>query len=365
MNRDRWQKVKKIFDAALTVAPNERKPFLDNACGNDDGLRREVEKLLDSFADDSFMEQPAAAEVASVIIKAETKHLEAGKCFGHYEVIRQIGAGGMGEVYLAQDTRLDRLVAVKILNENFAKNESNLIDDSLAEAHTVLGWVGFLYDWDWENAERELKRAIELAPNNSEAYRAYAHLLSNSGRHNKAFAEIRRARELDPLTLITSALEGQFLFYAGRSDEVIVRLNKTLEIDPNFWVAHNALGRVYILQKRYDEAIAALTKAKELSGGSTEPVTQLGYALAKSGRREQAQATLAELKSFAAEKFVPTYNFAMIYNGLGEREEALNYLEKSFQEREVQMAFIKIDTRWNEFRAEPRFVEIIKEMNLE
>ncbi len=108
-----------------------------------------------------------------------------------------------------------------------------------------------------------------------------------------------------------------------------------------------------------------MTKAKELSGGSTEPVTQLGYALAKSGNRQRAQATLAELNSLAAERFVPAYSFAMIYNGLGKREEALNYLEKSFQEREVQITFIKIDTRWDEFRTEPHFVEIIKRMNFE
>ncbi len=83
------------------------------------------------------------------------------------------------------------------------------------------------------------------------------------------------------------------------------------------------------------------------------------------GNRERAQATLAELKSFAAENFVPAYNFAMIYNGLGEKEEALNYLEKSFQEREVQITFIKVDIRWDDFRPAPRFLEIIKRMNLE
>jgi Flp pilus assembly protein TadD len=125
------------------------------------------------------------------------------------------------------------------------------------------------------------------------------------------------------------------------------------------------LGRVYIRQGRYAEAIAVLTKARELSGGSTEPVTQLGYALAKSGNRERAQAILAELNSIAAENYVPAYSFAMIYNGLGEKEEALNYLEKSFGEREVQISFIKVDTRWDELRSEPRFAEIIKRMNLE
>jgi Flp pilus assembly protein TadD len=92
-------------------------------------------------------------------------------------------------------------------------------------------------------------------------------------------------------------------------------------------------------------------------------MTQLGYALAKSGNREKAQATLEELKSLAAESYVPAYNFAMVYNGLGEKEEALKYLEKSFEEREAQITFIKIDTRWDELRAAPRFAEIIKQMN--
>ncbi len=126
MNSERWQKIKGLFDAALELAPAQREKFLDKSCGDDAELRREVKKLLDSFADDSFMEQPAAREVASVIIKAETKNLEAGKCFGHYEIVRQIGAGGMGEVYLAEDKKLDRKVAIKILNHQFSRHESNL-----------------------------------------------------------------------------------------------------------------------------------------------------------------------------------------------------------------------------------------------
>jgi len=239
------------------------------------------------------------------------------------------------------------------------------IDPSLAEAHIVLGWVGFLFDWDWRAAEAELKKALELAPNNSEAHRGYAHFLSIQGRHDEAIAEGRLSRELDPLTLITATLEGQFLFYGGRDAEAIERLNKTLELDSNFWGAHAVLGRVYLRQGRFEEAVAELQTAKELSGGSTEPMMQLGYALAKSGRLQEAEAVIAELKSLAARNSVPAYIFAMIYHGLGKREEALNYLEKSYQEREAQLAFIKIDTRWDNLRSEPRFVELMRRMNFE
>ena len=236
------------------------------------------------------------------------------------------------------------------------------IDPDLAEAHVALGWIRFSFDWDWDAAENEFRKAIELSPNSSDAHRGYAHLFSILGRGDEAIAEGRRARELDPLSLINNALEGQFLFYAGHDEEAIVRLRKSLEIEPTFWIAHNILGRVYTGQGRYDEAIDEFRKAIEFGRGANEPITQLGYALAKSGRREQAQATLEELKLSATNSYVPAYNFAVIYNGLGDKEEALKYLEKSFQEREVQITFIKIDRRWNDIQDDPRFQNLMQRL---
>ena len=119
MANDDWNKAKRIFADAMKIAPAERLAFLDEVCRGDAETRREVESLLASLDDaGSFMEKPAAHEVADFI--RQNKTLEAGKSFGHYEIVRQIGAGGMGEVYLAKDTKLDRTVAVKILNEKFA-----------------------------------------------------------------------------------------------------------------------------------------------------------------------------------------------------------------------------------------------------
>ncbi|HEY0461377.1 MAG TPA: protein kinase [Pyrinomonadaceae bacterium] len=126
MNQARWQKVRKIFDVVVELAPSEREKFLVKSCGADDELRREVENLLDSDSQaESFLENPAAREVASLIIEKK-ESLETGTSFGHYEIVRQIGAGGMGEVYLAEDTKLDRRVALKILNEQFSRHGSNL-----------------------------------------------------------------------------------------------------------------------------------------------------------------------------------------------------------------------------------------------
>ncbi len=126
MAEEKWLKVREIFDSALQQKPDERRGFVNDVCGGDKTLLAEIESLLSSLdGAESFMETPAVAKVAGAF-EAEAKVLEKGKCFGHYEIIEQIGAGGMGEVYLAQDKKLDRKVAVKILNERFSRDESNL-----------------------------------------------------------------------------------------------------------------------------------------------------------------------------------------------------------------------------------------------
>ena len=129
MNPERWQRIREIFDSALRQEPEERQKFVNGACGDDKTLLAEVESLLASHdGAESFMETPAVAGVAD-LIDAEHK-LETGKCFGHYEIIEQIGAGGMGEVYLAKDEKLDRQVAVKILNKKCLAGMNRISKDS-------------------------------------------------------------------------------------------------------------------------------------------------------------------------------------------------------------------------------------------
>jgi DNA-binding winged helix-turn-helix (wHTH) protein/TolB-like protein/Tfp pilus assembly protein PilF len=237
------------------------------------------------------------------------------------------------------------------------------IDPSLAEAHIVSGWIASWYEHDWEKSEAEFRKAIELSPNNSVAHLGYSHILMNVGRHEEAVAEVKLARELDPLSLVTNALEGQVLFYAVREAEAVERLHKTFELDPDFWIAHINLAKIYIRQEKYDDALAHLAKAQESSGGNTETLSLKGYALAKAGRRAEAQATLDELESASSQKFVPPYNIALIYNALDDRDAALNWLEKAVQARDVRSTFLKIEPKWNNLRAEPRFIELMRRMN--
>lgn len=239
------------------------------------------------------------------------------------------------------------------------------LDEALSEAHTTLGITIFWGEWNWDEAERQLKRALELNPNNSDAHLFYAHVLSNTGRHPEALAEVKLARELNPLLPYAGALEGQFLLSAGKTDEALVRLGKTSELEPNFWMPHFFASLVYIDKGMYAEAIAAARLTRKLSPLQTVSVAAEGYALAKSGRPAEARALLDELLKLSTTRFVPASNMARIYNGLGEKDQALTWLERAFEQRDPRLTFLKVDSRLDNLRNEPRFIELIKRMNLQ
>ena len=246
-----------------------------------------------------------------------------------------------------------------------AANKAIELDETLAEAHAVLGHIIFWYDWDWNAAEKQYKRAVELDPNSPDALQFYAHLLSGNGRHAEALAKMKRARELDPLNLRINALEGLFLLHAGQTDEAIVRLQKTLELDPNYRLANMFAARAYTEKGMYPEAIAASRKAREISAVSSEPIAFGAYSLARSGKSAEARAALDELLKLSNERYVPPYNLALVYNAVGESEKALDYLEKGFSEKDVRMVFLKVEPKWNNLRNEPRFIALMKRMNFE
>jgi TolB-like protein/Flp pilus assembly protein TadD len=239
------------------------------------------------------------------------------------------------------------------------------LDDSLAEAHSSLSFALIWYDWDWAAGEKEARRAINLDPNSAMAHFAYAHVLSDQGYHREAIAEIARARELEPVFLLLPALEGMFLHHAGRNDEALARLQKAVELDPNFWVTHLVLGKVYTQQRKYSEAIAEFTKAKELSHGNSEAIGSIGYIAGLTGDRATAQAVLDELKVRLVQSYIPPCNIALVYNGLGDQIEALRWLQKALDERDVRLTLLKVDPRWDSFRSNPQFVAILKRIGLQ
>jgi serine/threonine-protein kinase len=238
------------------------------------------------------------------------------------------------------------------------------IDDSLAEAHASLSFSLIWYDWNWAGGEREAKRAITLNPNSAMAHFAHAHVLSDLGRHEEAIAEQERAIELEPVSLLLNALQGMYLYHARRDDQAFAQLQKTLRIDPNFWIAYLMLGKVYAQQQKYPEALAEFTKAKDFSHGNSETIGSIGYVAGLTGDKTTAQAALDELKARSEQAYIPPCNIALVYNGLGEQDEALRWLEKAVNDRDVRLTLLKVDPRWDSFRSNPQFVAILERIGL-
>jgi TolB-like protein/Flp pilus assembly protein TadD/class 3 adenylate cyclase len=239
------------------------------------------------------------------------------------------------------------------------------IDDSLAEAHASLAFSIAFFDWDWTGAEREAKRAVALNPDSGMAHFAYAHVLSNLGRHDEAASEGGQAIALEPVFPLFRAIGAMFLHHAGHNDEAYAGLQKALELEPNFWIAHITLGKVLIQQGKYAEAIAEFEKAKELSHGNSEAIASIGYVAALAGDASKARAALGELKTLSRQHYIPLHNIALVYNGLGEQSEALFWLEKACDERDVLVALLQVDPKWDSLRSNPRFVAILKRIGLQ
>jgi len=238
------------------------------------------------------------------------------------------------------------------------------IDDRLAEAHTTLGWIKFWYEWDWEGAEKEYRRALEINPNYPLAHMGYAHLMSNIGRHEEALEGVDRALKLEPLSPFNGAMKGQFLFHARRYPQAIDQLQKTLEIEPNFWIGQLLLGKSYEQMGQYEESLVAFRKTSEFAGSTSVAISLSGYAYAVSGRREKAERALRELRAISAERYVPPYNLALVYHGLGDTTEAVRWLERGYNERDVRMVFLGVDPLWDSLRSDPRFTGLLERMKL-
>jgi TolB-like protein/DNA-binding winged helix-turn-helix (wHTH) protein/Tfp pilus assembly protein PilF len=238
------------------------------------------------------------------------------------------------------------------------------LDATLGEAHTSLAFASMNYDWDWSAAEREFRKAIELNPNYANAHHWYADYLSAVGRHEQAIAESRRALELDPLSPIINAWLGWRYFFARQYGLAIEQYLKTLEMDPTFVPAHLVLGQGYEQQSMSEKAIDELKKAVSLSGGSSLYVSSLAHAYAIAGRRSQAEMLLRQMSERAQHTYVPSFHIAIIYAGLGQKDQALVWLEKGYQERSAWMVWLKVDPRLDVLRSDPRFQDLLRRVGL-
>ena len=241
------------------------------------------------------------------------------------------------------------------------------MDDTLAEAHTALAFVKTNYDWDFSTAETEFKRAIELNPGYPRAHSWYAAYLGGQGRFDEALGEIKRALELDPLSLYENTNFGWYLHKVRRYDQAISQFQMTLEMDPSRLQAHLWLGQVYESKEMYGEAIAEFQKAIGVDGGSPPSLAALAHAYAVSGKRGQALRLLSRLKELELSKqeYVSAYDLAVIYTGLGEKDQAFKSLERAYEQRDGWMAlWLKTDPRLDPLRADQRFASLLRRIGL-
>ncbi|MBI4466217.1 MAG: protein kinase [Acidobacteria bacterium] len=235
------------------------------------------------------------------------------------------------------------------------------IDDTLTEAHAALAWVNWRYNWDWAGAESEFKRALELQPSSGHVHHWYALYLTVLNRTEEALREIKRARELDPLSLIINANVAWVYYYARQYDQALRECQKALEMDANFPQARTYLGLIYAAKGMHQEAIAEFQKAIALAGARPPSyLGALGYAYARAGNKAEAQKLLNELLE---QKPVPLLPVAQIYAGLGQKQEALAWLERAYEVRGSSIEFINISPSVDPLRGDPRFQDLLRRMN--
>src|SRR5262245_25126997 len=238
------------------------------------------------------------------------------------------------------------------------------LDGNLAEAHTARAFIYFMWEWNWADAGSEYRRAIELKPNYSSALQWYSSLLAATGRTDEALAEVKQARDLDPFSLSIAAHPG-WINYLSRNAEATVReARQALKLDPNFLPARRYLALGYDLQGKYNESVPEFQKALSLSPASTLIKSELGYAFAKSGRREDALRVLDELQRSSGQRRASPFHFALIYVGLGEKDRAIELLNKACDERAERLVWLRVDPRFDPLRQDPRFYEIMIRMGL-
>ena len=237
------------------------------------------------------------------------------------------------------------------------------LDSTLGEAHASLAQALLAYDFDFAGANREFQHAIELNPNYATAHHWYGEsVLAPLSQFEDAIAQLKRALQLDPLSMIINADVGTVLTNARRYDEAIEQLRKTLEMDPSFYYAHYNLGEALEMKGLTENAIAEYQRAIALND---DPVPQalLGHLYAKIGKKNEARQILQQLHESSKQHYVSPYLFAMIHIGLGDKDQAIDFLEKTYEDRDgYSIAFVKVDPFLDPLRSDPRFEALVQKV---
>jgi Flp pilus assembly protein TadD len=228
-----------------------------------------------------------------------------------------------------------------------------------------LAWIRYWDDYDWPEAERVFRHALALNPNVAGAHFGLGFLLLTLGRQEEGLQHVRTARELDPMSLLFNTMEATFLCNMGQRSAATERLDQVLAIEPRFWIGHMAQATMHILDRDHDQALAALQRSDELADQSTQAAALLGAQFAQCGRCDEARGVLRRLQALQQERYVPPTSLAAVHAALGENAQALDALEQAFELRDTRLVYMKDDPRWTDLRGEPRFIALMRKMNLD
>ncbi|MGA8035641.1 MAG: protein kinase [Candidatus Acidiferrales bacterium] len=238
------------------------------------------------------------------------------------------------------------------------------LDPDLAEAHTSLAAVLWLYDWNWSEAQAEFDRSLALNPSYPTANHWRSEAIMTMGHSEAAIAGMKKSHALDPLSLIINSAIGWAYYMARRYDQAREQLLQSVELDPNYPVPYWVLGRLYRATGDYESAVAEGEKSAKLSGGSPLMRAALAHSCAKAGRSGDALQILDDLLKLAEHQYVAPHFLAGIHIGLGQNDQALDYLEKSYQDHSHWLLYLHIDPSMDALRHEPRFQELLKQVGL-
>jgi DNA-binding winged helix-turn-helix (wHTH) protein/TolB-like protein/thioredoxin-like negative regulator of GroEL len=236
------------------------------------------------------------------------------------------------------------------------------LDPSLSQAYASLAYIRFYFDWDWAGASEAFRRALELNPNDPVAHQWHAVYLLAAGRPDEGMEEVRAAQRLDPLSLAINTDVGFHHYYNGRYAEAIAQLQSVLGMKNDFTLAHLWLARSYLEVGRLDQSLAETASAESAVPEWIVIVAQRGYTLGVMGRADEARSVRGEMEQLSRQRFVTAYGVALVYAGLGDKEQAFAWLEKAFAERSHWLMWLRLDPRWKSLRGDPRFARLVERM---
>jgi DNA-binding winged helix-turn-helix (wHTH) protein/TolB-like protein/Tfp pilus assembly protein PilF len=239
------------------------------------------------------------------------------------------------------------------------------LDDTLVEAQATMLRIEAQYEWDWDAADAAYQRALALNPNYPMTHIYYVSYLVSAGRADEAIVSAQRAQELDPLSLVANAVVARAMFFAERYDDAIAQSQKTLEMDDNVYLARLILGRSLARKGNFDEAISELEKARRMPGANSESTSLLAHTFAVMGRTAEARRLLDEMQQLSESRYVQPFDLAIVHAGLGDKESAIELLERAYKDRNHQVPLIASVPEFENIRSDPRFADLVRRIRAE